>query len=140
VLPHDTELNDSIVNNYNNKDINNSNKYENGNDLSIISNNNNEVLLSCIGSLQNYFLTSKWQLNQPILLKDLYILLDRISGVQTVKNISISNKAGTTSGYSQYAYDIVGATQNQVIYPSLDPSIFEVRYPNTDIKGKVVPL
>jgi hypothetical protein len=102
--------------------------------------NNNEVLLSCIGALQNYFLISKWQLNQPILLKDLYILLDRISGVQTIKNISISNKAGTTSGYSQYAYDIVGATQNQVIYPSLDPSIFEIKSPNSDIKGKVVPL
>jgi hypothetical protein len=102
--------------------------------------NNNEVLLACITALQNYFNTSKWQINQPILLRDLYILLDKIKGVQTVKNISISNKSGTTSGYSQYAYDITGATQNQVIYPSLDPSIFEVRYPNTDIKGKVVPL
>jgi phage-related baseplate assembly protein len=102
--------------------------------------NNNEVLLACVNALRNYFLISKWQLNQPILLKDLYILLDKISGVQTVKNISISNKAGTTSGYSQYAYDIVGATQNQVIYPSLDPSIFEVKFPNSDIKGKVVPL
>jgi len=102
--------------------------------------NNNEVLLACITALQNYFNTSKWQINQPILLRDLYILLDKIKGVQTVKNISISNKSGTTSGYSQYAYDITGATQNQVIYPSLDPSIFEVRYPNNDIKGKVVPL
>ena len=102
--------------------------------------NNNEVLLACISSLQNYFLISKWQINQPILLRDLYILLDRIKGVQTVKNVTISNKAGSISGYSQYAYDIVGATQNQVIYPSLDPSIFEVRYPNLDIKGKVVPL
>jgi hypothetical protein len=74
------------------------------------------------------------------MLKDLYILLDKISGVQSVKNVSISNKAGTTSGYSQYAYDITGATQNNVIYPSLDPSIFEVKYPNLDIKGKVVPL
>jgi hypothetical protein len=102
--------------------------------------NNNEVLLACITALQNYFDTSKWQLNQPILLRDLYILLDRIQGVQTVKNISLSNKAGTSSGYSQYAYDINAATQNLVIYPSLDPSIFEVRYPNSDIKGKVVPL
>jgi hypothetical protein len=102
--------------------------------------NNNEVLLNCIKALQDYFLISKWQINQPILLRDLYILLDKISGVQTVKNVSILNKAGTTSGYSQYAYDITGATQNQVIYPSLDPSIFEVRYPNSDIKGKVVPL
>jgi hypothetical protein len=102
--------------------------------------NNNEVLLACITALQNYFNISKWQINQPILLRDLYILLDRIVGVQTVKNISLSNKAGANAGYSQYAYDISGATQNQVIYPSLDPSIFEVRYPNTDIKGKVVPL
>jgi hypothetical protein len=102
--------------------------------------NNNEVLLTCITAFQNYFTLDKWQINQPILIRDLYILLDKIKGVQTVKSINISNKAGTTLGYSQYAYDISSATQNQVIYPSLDPSIFEVRYPNTDIKGKVVPL
>jgi hypothetical protein len=102
--------------------------------------NNNEVLLACITSFQEYFNINNWQINQPIFLRDLYIRLDRIKGVQTVKSINISNKAGTTLGYSEYAYDIAGATQNQVIYPSLDPSIFEVRYPNLDIKGKVVPL
>ena len=102
--------------------------------------NNNEVLLACITALQTYFNINNWQINQPILIRDLYLLLDKIKGVQSVKNIFISNKAGTTLGYSQYAYDIAGATQNQVIYPSLDPSIFEVRYPNTDVKGKVVPL
>ena len=102
--------------------------------------NNNEVLLACITVLQTYFNLDNWQLNQPIFLRDLYILLDKIKGVQTVKNISIANKVGTSTGYSQYAYDIEGATQNQTIYPSLDPSIFEVRYPNQDIKGKVVPL
>ncbi len=102
--------------------------------------NNSEVILSCINELQNYFQIDKWQLNQPIFLKNLYILLDKIIGVQTIKNIKIINKAGTTLGYSQYAYDIDGATQNSVIYPSLDPSIFEIRYPDSDIKGKVVPL
>lgn len=102
--------------------------------------NNNEVLLACIAALQNYFNISNWQINQPIMLRDLYILLDKIKGVQTVKTINITNKAGISSGYSQYAYDITGAIQNQVIYPSLDPSIFEVRYPSNDIKGKVVPL
>ena len=102
--------------------------------------NNNEVLLSCINALKDYFNISKWQINQPILIRDLYVLLDKVKGVQTVKDISLTNKAGTITGYSQYAYDISSATQNQVIYPSLDPSIFELRYPNTDIKGKVVPL
>jgi hypothetical protein len=102
--------------------------------------NNSEVLLNCITALQNYFNINNWQLNQPIMLRDLYIMLDKIAGVQMIKTINISNLSGTTSGYSQYAYDIIGATQNQVIYPSLDPSIFEVRYLNQDIKGKVVPL
>ena len=102
--------------------------------------NNNEVLLACINSLKEYFARDNWQINQPILLRDLFVRLDRINGVQTVKDIKITNKAGTTSGYSQYAYDISSATQNQVIYPSLDPSIFEVKYPNSDIKGRVVPL
>ncbi len=102
--------------------------------------NNNEVLLNCIEELKSYFDRDKWQINQPILLRDIFILLDKIEGVQTVKTVTISNKAGTTSGYSQYSYDIEGATQNKVIYPSLDPSIFEIKFPNQDIKGKVVPL
>jgi hypothetical protein len=100
--------------------------------------NNNLVLASCITSLQDYFNIDKWQINEPILLKDLYILLDKIDGVQTVKNVSIINKAGEILGYSQYSYDINGATINNVIYPSLDPMIFELKYPNNDIKGKVV--
>ena len=102
--------------------------------------NNSDVILSCINILKSHFEIDKWQINQPIMMRDLYVLLDRITGVQTVKDIKITNKAGTTSGYSQYAYDITSATQNKVIYPSLDPSIFEIKYPNIDIKGKVVPL
>jgi len=41
------------------------------------------------------------------------------------------------SGYVNI-YDINSATKNGVIYPSLDPSIFEVKFPNRDIKGRVV--
>ena len=102
--------------------------------------NNNEVLSFCINALQTYFNINRWQINQPIIMRDLFTSLDAIEGVQTVKKIIIGNKRGTTSGYSQYAYDIDGATQNGVIYPSLDPSIFEVKYPNQDIKGQVVTL
>lgn len=102
--------------------------------------NNNEVILACINSLKQYFSRDNWQINQPIMTRDLFVRLDKIKGVQTVKNIFFSNKAGESVGYSPYAYDIEGATQDGVVYPSLDPSIFEVKYPNTDIKGRVVPL
>ena len=102
--------------------------------------NNNEVLINCVNALKLFFNIDNWQINQPIITRDLYTTLDAIEGVQTVKKVIIGNKRGTTSGYSQYAYDIDGATQNGVIYPSLDPSIFEVKFPNQDIKGKVVTL
>jgi len=110
-------------------------------DIIVLPNfNSNEVLVQCLVALQDYFAIDKWQINQPIVLRDIYILLDRIEGVQTVKNISITNKVGTSLGYSQYSYDTAGATSGNVVYPSLDPMIFEVKYPNTDIQGRVVPL
>ena len=110
-------------------------------DIIILPNyNSNEVLTKCIVALQDYFRIDNWQINQPIILRDVYILLDKIEGVQTVKNITITNLSGENLGYSQYAYDIPSATQNNVIYPSLDPMVFEVKYPSQDIQGRVVPL
>jgi hypothetical protein len=102
--------------------------------------NNNDVLIKCIEALKTYFAIDNWSINQPIVMRDLYIMLDKIAGVQTVKNISITNLVGENIGYSPYAYDISAATSANVIYPSLDPSIFEVKYPNQDIQGKVVSL
>ena len=102
--------------------------------------NSNEVLSKCIIYLQVYFSITNWQINQPILLRDIYTLLDSVEGVQTVQNITINNLVGENLGYSKYAYSIPSATANNVIYPSLDPSIFEVKYPNQDIQGRVVNL
>ena len=102
--------------------------------------NNNKVLENCILELQRYFNINRWQINQPILINPLFVLLDEVEGVQTVKKVEFSNLVGISKGYSQYAYDITGATQNGTIFPSLDPSIFEVKYPNTDIKGQVVSI
>ena len=99
--------------------------------------NNSEVLTKCIDTLQDYFDIDKWQINEPILLRDLYVLLDKVEGVQTVKNIIIDNLSGEDNGYSKYAYDIKGATIENVIYPSIDPMIFEIKYKNQDIKGRV---
>ena len=100
--------------------------------------NSNEVLRNCILATQEYFRLDNWQINEPILLKEINLLIDAIEGVQTVASVVVNNKVGTALGYSQYAYDIEGATQNNTIYPSIDPMIFEVKYPNTDILGRVV--
>jgi hypothetical protein len=110
-------------------------------DIIVLPNfNSNEVLTRCILALQDFFAIKNWQINEPIILRDVFVVLDNVEGVQTVKNLTFSNKVGTALGYSAYAYDITGATLNGVIYPSLDPMIFEVKYPNTDIQGRVVNL
>ena len=110
-------------------------------DIIVLPNfNNNQVILDCINSLTTYFNIDNWNVNQPILLKDLSILLDKVEGVQTVTNILIKNISGVTKGYSNYSYDLSAATNNGIIYPSVDPMIFELKYSQSDIIGRVVPL
>jgi hypothetical protein len=102
--------------------------------------NSREVLNECLQALRSYFDIDKWQINQPIILSEIYNTLScgNVKGVQSVIRVDIVNKYGESSGYSPYGYDIKGATKNGIIYPSLDPSIFEVRFPNTDIYGRVI--
>ena len=100
--------------------------------------NGQDVIARSLIALQDYFNIGNWQINQPIILGDVYSLLDQVEGIQTVKKVEIVNKSGEVDGYSKYSYDISAATLNNVIYPSLDPSIFEVRYPTSDIQGRVV--
>ena len=99
-----------------------------------------DVIARSILALQNYFNINNWSINEPIILGDIYSLLDVVEGVQTVKDVRIVNKTGEVNGYSKYSYDISAGTLNGVIYPSLDPSIFELKYPNTDIQGRVVTI
>jgi hypothetical protein len=98
--------------------------------------NSQEVLTKAITELQNYFDIDKWSINQPIILSNIYNLIGTVKGVQSVVNVNIVNLAG--GNYSPYSYDIAAATKQGVIYPSVDPMIFEVRFPNTDIYGRVV--
>jgi hypothetical protein len=102
--------------------------------------NSREVLNDCLNAIRSYFDIDKWQINQPIILSELYNVIScgNVKGVQSVVKVDIVNKYGISSGYSQYGYDIQGATKNGIIYPSLDPSIFEVRFPNSDIYGRVL--
>jgi hypothetical protein len=97
-----------------------------------------DVLVACTNRLKDYFNIDKWNINQPINLSPIFTLLDQEKGVQTVQRIEMVNKAGGT--YSQYSYDVVGATKNNIVYPSYDPCIFEVKYPDIDIKGRITTL
>lgn len=101
-----------------------------------------DVLLNCTNRLIEYFDISNWSINQPINFSPIYTLLDKVKGVQSVQSLKVINKTGTINGrsYSQYAYDVEGATRGNIVYPSLDPCIFEVKYPAADIQGRITTL
>jgi hypothetical protein len=108
-------------------------------EISVLPNyNSNEVLLKCINALKDFFNVDRWQINQPIIKSDITTTIANVKGVQSVIGVSISNVYDSDFGYSGNVYDLASATKNGVIYPSLDPSIFEVKFPNKDIKGRVV--
>jgi len=100
--------------------------------------NANVVLLRCIDTIKSFFEIDKWQINQPILISDLQRNLFLTEGVSNIPTLEIVNKYETDSNYSGNVYNIKEATRDNIVYPSLDPSIFEVKFPNTDIQGRVV--
>ena len=102
--------------------------------------NSNEVLIKCIAKIKEMFNSKIWQINQPIVISKIYNELDRVDGVQSVTSVRINNLYDTVTGYSGNVYDIAAATKGGVVYPSLDASIFEVKFPNNDIIGKVISL
>lgn len=99
--------------------------------------NMNDVVARCIDAVAQFFDITKWQINQPIILNDLRLTIGSVEGVQTVIDVTITNKYRFKDGrdYFEYRYPIEEAIVDDIVYPSLDPCIFEIRYPDTDIVG-----
>ena len=88
--------------------------------------------------VSEFFNIDNWQINQPIVLSDLGYEISLVDGVASVTDIKIVNKFETSEGYSGNGYDVDTALKNGILYPSLDPSIFELKFPLKDIRGEVV--
>ena len=98
--------------------------------------NKREVMLQCITEVEKYFNIDNWTFNQPINISELELIIAGVEGVQSVPKCIIENKCGGT--YSKHKYNIETATKGKMVFPSLDPSVFELKYPGKDIKGRVV--
>jgi len=107
--------------------------------------NKNDILLRCVSSVQDFFDIDRLQIGQPIVLSDIAYELSLVDGVASVVPplgsntiIKIENKYKLEDGYSGNFYDIDSGLIDGILYPALDPSIFEIKYPNSDIQGKVI--
>ena len=97
--------------------------------------NKSEVLTNCIVQLKDYFSIDNWSFNQTINLSEIELLIANVEGVSSVPMVKITNKC--SGKYSSNSYNIEAATKDKIVYPSLDPSVFEIKFPDADIKGRV---
>jgi hypothetical protein len=102
--------------------------------------NKREVLTKVQQELANYFNIDNWTFNMPINISEVELIIAGVEGVQSVPKCEIVNKCRVNNGgdYSEHSYNMIEATKNKLVFPSLDPSVFELKYPNRDIKGRVV--
>jgi hypothetical protein len=100
--------------------------------------NKREVLTNCLAEIQRYFEIDNWTFNKPINISEMELILANIEGVMSVPSVKISNLCGGDGNYSTNRYNIEDATKGKIVYPSLDPCVFEVKYPNKDIKGRAL--
>jgi len=100
--------------------------------------NKREVLTNCLTQLQSYFEIDNWTFNKPINISEIELILANVEGVMSVPSVKIGNLCRADGSYSANDYNIEEATKGKIVYPSLDPCIFEVKYPNKDIKGRAL--
>lgn len=96
--------------------------------------NKSEVLTDCIDELKNYFNIDNWTFNNTINISELELIIANVDGVSSVPKLNIVNKCG--GEYSSNSYNVQAAIKDKILYPSLDPSVFEIKFPDADIKGK----
>ena len=96
--------------------------------------NKSEVIANCIQELKDYFQIDSWTFNNTINISELELLLANVDGVSSVPKLEIINKC--SGPYSPNSYNIQAAIKDKVLYPSLDPSVFEIKFPDTDIRGR----
>ena len=108
-------------------------------EISVFHNfNKKQVLLECIDSISKLFDIDKLSIAQPLELGEVELVISAVDGVKSVISVEAVNLTIDDGNYSENEYDIKSATVGKTIYPSMDPSIFELKYPTKDIVGRIV--
>jgi len=95
------------------------------------------VLQTIINSLVTQFQTTRFYIDQPIVLSEIQSLIYAAQGIISVNKIEFRNMSGKVNGrmYSDVSLDIKNNTRRGILYPP-EGGIFEFKYPEFDIIGR----
>jgi hypothetical protein len=97
------------------------------------------TLTNVINNLKVLLRTQNFQIGEPIVESDIIFSILNTAGVQALPSLSFRNFFGTVNdvSYSGEVFDLNANLLNGLVVPPRD-SIFELKFPNTDIVGSVL--
>jgi hypothetical protein len=100
-----------------------------------LESNKFDVLSSAISQLSDYY-NRKFEIGQPFYVSDIYSRLNKLKGIIDVTQVKIVQKSGTN--YSSESLDINLLYSADGSYINCPQNVvFEIKYPDTDIKGTI---
>ena len=103
--------------------------------LTDINANRFDVINSCNERLTSKFIM-KQDIGEPIKITDIYRELQKVNGVVDVTSVDVGLKSGGIYSESNYDFDAALSSDGRMI--EAQPNIvFELKYPNVDIKGSI---
>lgn len=100
----------------------------------------NDVLSECLNAIKDRMSVANMQIACPIIISELESILQSVNGVISVSNLFVKNLSGISGDgltYSQSRIDMSSRTMKGIVHCPAN-SIFEVKYPNKDIRGRGV--
>lgn len=100
---------------------------------------NSSIVISAINTkLKDYFKIDNYQIGQPIKIGEIENLILNTPDVESISSLSFKNLKGSLGNnvYSNFSFNIKRNTNRGYLFPPTG-GIFEVRYPNDDIVGRV---
>lgn len=101
--------------------------------------NKSEVKFNTLLKLKEHFNINNWQLRQPINIDEIRCLIKETEGVYSISNLDIVNKSNVSNSltYSFEVFDVKSNTRNNIVFCPTN-AIFEVKYPDSDIKAGAI--
>jgi hypothetical protein len=115
-------------------------------DLTINKNDNQtDIVKSVIEDVTNFFAIEKRKMGDPLLVGALNKIIGTVSGVENVVDIRVFGKTGSGYSSAEPAQSYVDNTTKQIrqsesVVFMKSNQIFQIRYPNKDIKIRVKTL
>jgi hypothetical protein len=101
--------------------------------------NENNVMTKIIRKIKNFFKIENFQIDQPINITDIALLISTTEGVNSLISLNFYNRSGSFEGrnYEISSFNVLENTSKGVIQP-INNGIFEIKFPDDDIIGRVL--